>query len=141
MAESLQRKACQRTAEPRERQLKLRLPRKESKFLRPTPPKPVSEPPKSVTFLLLIKTTITMPTLESVAKPNVESPPMMTNRTSLTTRTTLACRTRTRGKLFAVCLNLLSSRLIQNRKSAMKCRLKKKAEFEKLKEDFNQLKE
>jgi hypothetical protein len=35
----------------------------------------------------------------------------------------------------------LNSRLLQNRKSAMKCRLKKKAEFEKLKDDFNQLKE
>ena len=141
MAESLQRKACQRTAEPLERHLKLRLPRRESKFPRPRPPKPASELQKSVTFLLLIKTTITMPTLESVAKPNVESPPMKTNRTFLTTRTTLACRTRTRGKLFAVCLNHLSSRLIQNRKSAMKCRLKKKAEFEKLKDDFTLLKE
>ena len=141
MEESPPRKACQRTAEPLERQLKTHLPRKESKFLRARLPKPASEPPKSVTFLLLIKTTITMPTLESVAKLNVASPLMKTYRTSLTMRTNPACRTRTRGKLFAVCLNLRSSRLIQNRKSAMKCRLKKKAEFEKLKDDFTLLKE
>ena len=51
-------------------------------------------------------------------------------------------KTKTKGK---VSYDLLTppgfSRLIQNRKSAMKCRLKKKAEFEKLKDDFNELKE
>ena len=83
-------------------QFKPPLPKKESRFLRPRPPNPVSALPKSVTFLLLIKMTLTMPTLESVAKSNVESLPMMTNLTSLTMRTTLACRTRTRGKLFHV---------------------------------------
>lgn len=33
------------------------------------------------------------------------------------------------------------SRLIQNRKSAMKCRLKKKAEFDRLKDDFSLMRE
>lgn len=37
--------------------------------------------------------------------------------------------------------NDVCSRLIQNRKSAMKCRLKKKAEFEQLKEDFAKMRE
>ena len=84
-------------------QFKLHLARKESRFRRARPPNPVSALPKSVTFLLLIKMTLTMPTLEFVAKPNVVSLPMKTNpTTSLTTRTTLACRTWTRGKLFHV---------------------------------------
>jgi hypothetical protein len=57
-----------------------------------------------------------------------------------TTMTTL--KTKTKGKLSYELLTPLGfSRLIQNRKSAMKCRLKKKAEFEKLKDDFNELKE
>ena len=64
---------------------------------------------------------------------------MKINQTSLTTRIRAEIQTKIKGKLISS--KLWSSRLIQNRKSAMKCRLKKKAEFEKLRDDFNQLKE
>lgn len=67
--------------------------------------------------------------------------PPLTMKRGLTMSQMNSVEKEIKGKLTSSYVIHSDYRLIQNRKSAMKCRLKKKAEFDKLKKDFSALKE